>query len=200
MTVLALATFLALGDSYTIGEGVSAAERFPSQLAQALHLQEPWVVAKTGWTTDELDIGIDHSNLNGSFDLVTLLIGVNNQYRGRSSAEYRTQFAALLQRAIGFAGGRPGRVIVISIPDWSVTPFAEGRDRQKIATEIDQFNAISREEASRAGAHWVDITSVSRRAGADPSLLTADKLHPSGRMYAQWVEVIVPTARAALAR
>ncbi|HJQ36458.1 MAG TPA: undecaprenyl-diphosphatase UppP, partial [Thermoanaerobaculia bacterium] len=169
--------YLALGDSYTIGESVAAEERFPVQLAKQLNLGEPQIIAKTGWTTDELNAAIDAANPKGPFDLVTLLIGVNNQYRGRGADEYRTQFVGLLQRAIGFAGGNTRHVIVVSIPDWGVTPFAEGRDRAKIAREIDQFNAINREEAQRAGAKWVDITPISRRN--DPSLVAGDGLHPS---------------------
>lgn len=185
--------YLALGDSYTIGESVAPAERFPNQLARALGIGEPQIIAKTGWTTDELNAAIDAANPEGPFDLVTLLIGVNNQYRGRSADEYRTQFAALLQRAIGFAGGDPKRVIVVSIPDWGVTPFAGGRDRGKIAREIDQFNAINREEAQRAGAKWADITPISRRA--DATLVAGDGLHPSGTQYAEWLKVIAPLVR-----
>ena len=180
--------YLALGDSYTIGESVEPSERFPVHLARALNLGQPQIIARTGWTTDELDAAIDAADPQGPFDVVTLLIGVNNQYRGRSADEYRTQFAALLRRAIGFAGGAAGNVIVVSIPDWGVTPFAEGRDRARIAREIDQFNAIKREEAQRAGAKWVDITPISRRA--DPSLVAADGLHPSGKQYAEWAREI----------
>lgn len=182
--------YLALGDSYTIGESVDASERFPVQLARALNIGEPQIIARTGWTTDELNAAIDAADPQGPFDLVTLLIGVNNQYRGRSADEYRTQFAALLQRAIGFAGGDASKVVVVSIPDWGVTPFAEGRDRAKIAREIDQFNAINREEASRAGAKWVDITPISRRN--DPALVAGDGLHPSGKQYTEWVKAIAP--------
>ena len=187
------ASYLALGDSYTIGESVPESERFPVQLARELGIPEPTIIAKTGWTTDELASQLDAVRLRGPFDLVTLLIGVNNQYRGRSADEYRTQFKDLLDRAIGFAGGDPKKVIVVSIPDWGVTPFAEGRDRAKIAREIDQFNAINREEAARAGAKWVDITPISRRS--DPALVAGDGLHPSGKQYTEWVKVIAPKAR-----
>lgn len=197
MAVL-LATLLALGDSYTIGESLPVADRFPNQLARSLAIAEPLIVAKTGWTTDELDAAIDVAKPKGKFDLVTLLIGVNNQYRGRSADEYRTQFKGLLKRAIRFAGGRPHRVIVVSIPDWGVTPFAKGRDAKKIAMEIDRFNAINRAEAARAGAKYVDITPISRRATSDATLIASDGLHPSARMYSQWVEVILPVARDAL--
>lgn len=183
--------YLALGDSYTIGESVDAGERFPAQLARQLDLGEPVVIARTGWTTDELNAAIDAADPQGPFELVTLLIGVNNQYRGRGAEEYRAQFTGLLQRAIGFAGGDPRKVIVVSIPDWGVTPFAEGRDRAKIAREIDQFNAINREEALRAGARYVDITPISRRD--DPSLVAADGLHPSAKQYGEWVRAIVRT-------
>lgn len=195
--------FLALGDSYTIGEGVAEAERWPVALAGRLRAEgtpvgEPRIVARTGWTTDELDAAIDEADPRGPYALVTLLIGVNNQYRGRPADEYREQFRALLGRAVGFAGGEAGRVVVVSIPDWGVTPFAEGRDRARIAAELDAFNAINREEAARAGARWVDVTAASRRHGADPAFLAADGLHPGGRAYAEWAALVLPEARAAL--
>ena len=180
--------YLALGDSYTIGESVPANERFPVVLAKTLKLSEPEIIAKTGWTTDELNAAIDAANPKGPYQLVTLLIGVNNQYRGRDAEQYRGEFAGLLKRAIGFAGGDAKKVIVVSIPDWGVTPFAEGRDRAKIASEIDQYNAINREETSRAGARYVDITPVSR--GNDPALVAGDGLHPSGKQYGEWVKLI----------
>ncbi len=188
--------YLALGDSYTIGEAVPAAERFPVQLARQLNLGEPQIIARTGWTTDELNAAVDEANPKGPFELVTLLIGVNNQYRGRDAEQYRGEFAALLQRAIGFAGGNARRVVVVSIPDWGVTPFAEGRDRAQIAREIDRYNAVNREETLRAGARYVDITPISR--GGDPALVAEDKLHPSGRQYSEWVRLIAPEAKAAL--
>lgn len=186
--------YLALGDSYTIGEAVPVEQRFPVQLARELNLGEPQIIARTGWTTDELNAAIDAADPQGPFELVTLLIGVNNQYRGRDAEQYRGEFAALLQRAVGFAGGDPKKVIVVSIPDWGVTPFAEGRDRAKIAGEIDRYNAINREEAAKAGARYVDITPVSRRD--DPALVADDKLHPSGRQYTEWVKLIAPVARS----
>lgn len=189
--------YLALGDSYTIGESVAPEQRFPMQLARELNLGEPQIIAKTGWTTDELNAAIDAANVQGTFDLVTLLIGVNNQYRGRDVEQYRGEFAALLQRAIGFAGGNARGVVVVSIPDWGVTPFAEGRDRDQVAREIDRYNAINREEAQRAGARYVDITPISR--GGDPALVAEDKLHPSAKQYTAWVRLIAPEARAALA-
>ena len=180
--------YLALGDSYTIGEAVPEEERFPNQLARKLAIGAPQIIAKTGWTTDELSAAIDAADPKGPYGLVTLLIGVNNQYRGRSADEYRAEFSALLGRAIAFAGGKAANVIVVTIPDWGVTPFAEGRDRAKIAREIDAFNAISRDEAARVGAKYVDITPISRRS--DPKLIAPDGLHPSGEMYREWAERI----------
>jgi lysophospholipase L1-like esterase len=196
--------YLALGDSYTIGEGVPERDRWPVQLAALLRERghdfgEPQIVARTGWTTDELSAAIDRADPRGPYDLVSLLIGVNNQYRGRSAEQYRAEFAALLQRAIGFAGGDAGRVIVLSIPDWGVTPFAAGRDRARIAAEIDAFNAINRQETERLGARYVDITPQSRAAGSDPSFLAPDGLHYSGRTYGEWARLALPAATAALA-
>jgi lysophospholipase L1-like esterase len=197
--------FLALGDSYTIGESVAPEERWPVQLgallrAEGLDVGDPTLIATTGWTTDELSAAIDRANPQGAFDLVSLLIGVNNQYRGRGQDEYREQFAALLQRAIGFAGGNLARVLVLSIPDWGVTPFAArlGRDPAAVAADIDAFNAINRAETERPGAHYVDVTPFSREAAHDPSLLADDGLHPSGRMYAEWARLALPAAREAL--
>ncbi len=197
--------FLALGDSYTIGEGVDEGERWPVRLAgllreRGLDVGDPRIIARTGWTTDELSAAIDDADPRGPYALVTLLIGVNNQYRGRDAEEYRTQFTDLLRRAIGFADGKASRVVVLSIPDWSVTPFADGRDRAQIAAEIDAYNAINRDEARRAGAHWVDVTPQSRAAGADPAFLVSDGLHPSGRAYAEWARLALPAAVEALGR
>jgi lysophospholipase L1-like esterase len=189
--------YLALGDSYTIGESVAESDRWPNQLANAIGLPQPEIIAKTGWTTDELSAAIDKADPHGPYSLVTLLIGVNNQYRGRDAEQYRREFDALLQRTIGFAGGEPQRVVVVSIPDWGLTPFAAGRDRAKIGSEIDHFNAIAREETSKAKARYVDITPISRGVTADPALVAGDGLHPSAKMYAQWVTAIVPEARAA---
>ena len=179
--------FLALGDSYTIGEGVAERERWPVVLAARQGFDPPQIIAKTGWTTDELNAAIDAASPRGPYDLVSLLIGVNNQYRGRDAEEYRREFVALLRRAIGFAGGDPAKVLVVSIPDWGVTKFAEGRDRAKIAAEIDRYNAINREEAARAGARYADITGISRQF---PNEVTGDGLHPSGAMYERWVGAI----------
>jgi lysophospholipase L1-like esterase len=195
--------FLALGDSYTIGESVDDAERWPVQLAKRLRdegvsMEDPLIIATTGWTTDELAAGIAQRNPQGPFDLVSLLIGVNNQYRGRDLHEYRQEFVSLLERAIALAGGQPQRVIVLSIPDWGVTPFAANRHRETVSGEINDFNVVNAEEAARLGARYVDITPISREAAADPDLLAGDGLHPSGKMYTAWTELVLPEALAAV--
>ncbi|MCX7878736.1 MAG: SGNH/GDSL hydrolase family protein [Ignavibacteria bacterium] len=191
---------LALGDSYTIGEAVSENERFPSIVvsklsAEGINVNDPVIIAKTGWTTDELEKAIDEAELKEKFDLVTLLIGVNNQYRGRSPGQYRTEFRELLYKAIEFAGGKQSNVLVISIPDWGVTPFAEGRDRKKISEEIDNFNSVNREETEKAGAVYAYITDISREAASDPELTAQDGLHPSRKMYEKWVESFYPVIK-----
>ncbi len=195
------AGYLALGDSYTIGESVEVHERWPVGLARALEnsgfeLIEVQIVARSGWTTSELDEGIDDAEPQGPFDLVSLLIGVNNQFRGLDIEDYRADVIELLDRAIGFAGGDPSRVVVVSIPDWGATPFGGSHDSQKVAAEIDAFNAVGEREAGRAGVHWVDITAISRRDA--PGLVAEDGLHPSGAQYEAWVELILPVALAAL--
>jgi lysophospholipase L1-like esterase len=194
--------YLALGDSYTIGEDVPAHARWPAQLVEKLRkhgvaIDDPRIVAVTGWTTDELSAGMDQATLAPDYDLVTLLIGVNNQYRGRSAGEYRGQFHTLLLRAIALAGNRPERVVVVSIPDWGVTPFghASGRDLAKITHELDVFNAIGRDEAIHAGAHFVNITGISR---THPWFVAADGLHPSAAQYTLWTDAIEPVVRTAL--
>ena len=189
--------YLTLGDSYTIGEGVAEGERWPMQLVDALRsrgvrIQDPLIIARTGWTTDELDAAITASEPSGSFELVTLLIGVNDQYRGRTAEQYREPFRKLLQRAIAFAGGVPSKVVVVSIPDWGVTPYADGRDRAAIARAIDEFNAVNREETQKAGARYVDITGLSRKLGDDRTQLVADGLHPSGSQYTRWTQLVLP--------
>ncbi|WP_201747877.1 SGNH/GDSL hydrolase family protein [Chitinophaga vietnamensis] len=187
--------YLALGDSYTIGESVAPEERFPAQTVQLLRQQgltvsDPQIVAVTGWTTDELQQGIREAAINGTFDMVTLLIGVNNQYRGRDVDNYRTEFAALLHQAIAFAGGRAGRVVVLSIPDWGVTPFAADRDRAAIAKEINVYNVANKAIAADLGVHYLDITPFTREAATDTSLVAADGLHPSGKDYARWASAL----------
>ena len=194
--------YLALGDSYTIGESVPAEGRWPNQLAKFLEAEgiqtELTIIARTGWTVDELWEGIQVNPPKGTYDLVTLLIGVNDQYRGYSVNEYREDFHFMLERAIEYAGGDRGKVIVLSIPDWGVTPFAADRDRVQIAKEIDEFNSVNRRESEKAGVHYVDVTPVSREAVSDAVLIASDGLHPSGKMYAIWAEKVLPVAREIL--
>ncbi len=195
--------FLALGDSYTIGESVAESDRWPVQLAAALRsegidLADPEFIATTGWTTDELSRGIDEADPHGPYTLVSLLIGVNNQYRGRDAEEYRGELASLLERARAFAGGNAAHVLVLSIPDWGVTPFAKGRDAARIGADIDHFNAINREESARIGAAYVDVTAISRRAIGEPGWIADDGLHPSAAMYREWAAVALPAARTIL--
>jgi lysophospholipase L1-like esterase len=196
-------SYLALGDSYTIGQGVPVQDRYPVQLQDRLananvSVDSLLIIARTGWTTDELSRGIDATETHPPYDLVTLLIGVNNQFRGRDPENYRDEFVMLLNRAIGFAGDDKGRVVVLSIPDWGVTPFASGRDRDKIAREIDLFNAINREESENAGVAWLDVTEISRLAVNRPELLAPDGLHPSGLMYQMWVDELFPIVKKIL--
>lgn len=188
--------YLALGDSYTIGESVDESERWPMQLAEKLKQQgystEITIIARTGWTTDELWDGIQARDLTPPYDLVSLLIGVNNQYRGRDIEEYREQFVFLLTKAIEYAGGDADKVIVLSIPDWGVTPFAGSHESRKIAEAINQFNEVNRIETDKAGAHYIYITAISREAINDRSLIAGDGLHPSGKMYAEWARLALP--------
>jgi lysophospholipase L1-like esterase len=201
------ARFLALGDSYTIGEGLVPAERWPVQLTALLRqkgvaMEEPRIIARTGWTVPDLADAVTAARPQGPFALVTLQIGVNDQYQGADSERYRPAFAALLKRAVALAGGDPKRVVVLSIPDWSVTPFAgeTGRDRARTAAEIERFNRVDREETAKAGARWVDVTPSSRKAAADRSLLAPDGLHPSGAMYGEWARLALPEVMGALRR
>jgi lysophospholipase L1-like esterase len=195
--------FLALGDSYTIGENVSPDQRWPNQLVKLLStngkiVPSLTVIAQTGWTTCDLLASLNQAELTGSFDLVSLLIGVNNQFDGLGIEEYRHEFRSLIQQSIGFAGGDPTRLFVLSIPDWGKTPFADDRDRSQIRREIGAFNGVNWSETMVAGSHYVDIAPVSQRALSDSSLLGYDKLHPSGKMYAAWVELIYPVAQQIL--
>lgn len=184
-------TYLALGDSYTIGEQVPFAENFPNQAVQllrktgfAFHAAE--IIAKTGWTTDELSNAIENTAILETYDIVSLLIGVNNQYRGRSASEFKVEFEHLLQKAIQFAANKPYRVFVLSIPDWGVTPFADGREREKIATEIDEYNYICETSTREFQANYIDITASQRTDGNKTEFLAADGLHPSGIEYKKW--------------
>jgi lysophospholipase L1-like esterase len=201
-----LLRFLALGDSYTVGEGVSPDERWPERLvallaARGAAVAPPEVIARTGWTTADLEGAIAEAAPKGPYDLVSLMIGVNDQFRGRTLEEYAPAFAALLAEAIAFAGGDPRRVLVLSIPDYGVTPFARrfGLDASEVSREIDRFDAAAREACVRASAHWVDVTTLSRRAAGEPDLIARDGLHPSPRLHGEWAAAVLPAARTALA-
>jgi len=196
--------YLALGDSYTIGEGAAAADRWPMQLAvlartQGLSLAEPDIIARTGWTTAELQAAIAASgNRRTDYGLVSLLIGVNNQYRGQGVALYRTEFRQLLATAVSYAGGRASRVVVLSIPDWGQTPFAQGRDQAQITREIDQFNAAAQQECQAAGIAYVPITDFTRGAAGDVSQFTTDGLHYAGPQMRQWASRTLPVVQELL--
>jgi len=189
--------YLALGDSYSIGESVDPSMRYPVQIADSLEkrgylMEDPRIIAVTGWTTSDLKAGIAAASPQGPYDLVSLLIGVNNQYQGLDMNTYKKEFGELIDQSILFAGNDTGRVIVLSIPDWGVTPFASGRDRDKIAREIDQYNAINKEITLSRGIVWIDVTAISRLALNDATLIAGDGLHPSGKMYTEWVRLAVP--------
>lgn len=193
-------TYLALGDSYTIGEGVEEKDRYPVQLVTALNKKgsvtcaPPQIIAKTGWTVDELDAGINASNTDEQgYDLVTLLIGVNNQYRGRPVADYEKDFEEMLKRAIDFARGQKDHVIVLSIPDWGVTPFAVNRkfDQAKVAGEIDAYNAAKKAICNKYKVTFIDIKADYRAIGSKPEMVVEDQLHPSGLVYARWTEKLL---------
>ncbi len=189
--------YLALGDSYTIGEAVPEQQSFPYQLYNALNdqglrVKTPTIIATTGWTTDNLiDAIIESGITNQKFDFVTLLVGVNDQYQHLSQDNYQIKFAEVLNTAINFAHGDTSRVFVLSIPDYGVTPFANGQD-SVIGPEIDQFNAINKAISIQAGVHYIDITPISREAASDPTLIAPDGLHPSAKMYHLWVSLLTP--------
>jgi lysophospholipase L1-like esterase len=196
--------YLALGDSYTIGEGAGPDDRWPVQLAalartQGLGLASPDIIARTGWTTAELQAAIAASgNHRTDYGLVSLLIGVNNQYRGQSAALYRTEFRQLLATAVAYAGGKAGHVVVLSIPDWGQTPFAHDRDPAQIGREIDQFNAAAQQECQAAGIAYVGITDFTRGAAGDASQFTTDGLHYTGAQMRQWATRALPVVQGLL--
>jgi len=194
-------TFLALGDSYTIGQSVLSSENFPNQTIQLLKGQgydfnAAEIVATTGWTTDELQNNINNRNFTPPYDIVTLLIGVNNQYRGRPVDAYKPEFENLLKQAIQFAGGKADHVIVLSIPDWSVTPFAAGRDRDQIAREIDEYNSANKNTSETYKVNYIDITPWTREAVNDLSFIASDGLHPSAKEYKRWSEKLADKIKA----
>lgn len=190
-------SYLALGDSYTIGEAVDRKERWPMQLVERLSndsikIDDPIIIATTGWTTDELKKGILQADLKDKYDYVTLLIGVNNQYRGYPISQYEVEFKELLEMAVEFAKGNPSNVLVVSIPDYGVTPFAQerGLDEEKIAKELDEYNAIAEKITTLRDVKFFNITEHSRNAKLNQDLIASDGLHPSGEMYQHWVDTI----------
>ena len=201
------ARWLALGDSYTIGEGVAAEDRWPHRVFEALRaagvkVEPPRILATTGWTTAELMAAMEHERLwpaRERFELVSLMIGVNDQYRGRDAGEFAPLFAQCLERAVALAGGDAGRVVVASVPDWGVTPFAGGRDRGAIARAVDEYNKAEQDVVRKRGARWCDVTTLSRRHGSDTAYLAGDGLHPGAAAYRAWAGVLALAAREALA-
>ena len=196
-------SYLALGDSYTIGQSVLSSENFPNQTVQLLNQQNynfksPEILATTGWTTDELQNNINSHTFTPPYDFVSLLIGVNNQYRGRSVENYKPEFESLLKQAIQFAGGNADRVVVLSIPDWGVAPFANGRDRAQIAKEINDYNAANKSISEVYKVHYIDITPGSREAATDLSLIAGDGLHPSAKEYTRWAQKVFATIKQQL--
>ena len=187
-------SILALGDSYTIGESVPASQRYPVQLVDSLNklnynFKTPKIIARTGWTTNELKTAIKADGDTSKYDFVFLLIGVNNQYRGYSIVDYRSEFKELLSTALGFAGNKKSHVIVVSIPDYGYTPFGNS-NKTSISSGIDQFNAVNKEETQLAGVIYVNITNISR--SSESGLVAGDGLHPSGKQYKLWAGLILP--------
>ncbi|MEZ0541474.1 SGNH/GDSL hydrolase family protein [Fibrella arboris] len=195
--------FLSLGDSYTIGESVAEADRWSVQLAGLLRgkkidLENPHIIARTGWTTAELLSAIEASGNQNQYELVSLLIGVNNQYRGQPVERYRSEFRQLLQTATRFAKNQPNRVVVLSIPDWGASPFGATHDRATIARQIDVFNAIARQECEQAKVAYVDITPLTRQATGDATEFASDGLHYSGKQMKKWAEKVLPVVETRL--
>ncbi len=200
----AVKNYLALGDSYTVGHGVAPAESYPFQTKNWLNanglngIKDPLIVATSGWTTVNLQAAIASQNPEGPFDAVSILIGVNDQYQGADTAEYRTRFTQLLQKCIVLANNLPDHVFVLSIPDYSVTPFGKNLDVKMISKEIDEFNAINKELALLYKVQYLDITPSTRLAAYDPELICPDGLHPSGLEYKKWSEKLGPLIKTIL--
>lgn len=195
--------YLALGDSYTIGQSVSVQDRFPVQTKEWLRLNgimiaDPEIIATTGWTTQSLQNAINQQNPTGPYDVISLLIGVNDQYQYVDTGTYRTRFTQLLQKSIQLAGNKPAHVFVLSIPDYSVTPFAAGSDTMRIRQEIDEFNTINKQITLQYNCPYLYITDLTREARYDPTLIANDGLHPSGSEYYQWAIRLGPLMKAVL--
>ena len=195
------ARYLALGDSYTIGQSVAENERFPAQTVAALlqdsiNLGTPQYIATTGWTTINLQNAIAQQHLSIPYEAVTLLIGVNDQFQHLDTGGYRVRFTQLLQQSVALAGNRKERVFVLSIPDYSVTPFGGGSTT--IRDQVDEFNAINKQITLANNIAYINITDISRQAATDPTLIANDGLHPSAKQYALWVQELVPVMEKAL--
>ena len=202
-------TMLCLGDSYTIGESVAEQDRFPMQTVELLkkdgiNFDKPTIIAKTGWTTDELAAAIKEANYTAPAEgaYVTLLIGVNNQYRNRDAEQYRVEFVSLLKTAVAYAHGKTNHVFVLSIPDWGQTPFAEkdSRSREEIGKAIDLFNSINKQESLNAHVNYIDITPISRQIKEHPDFVAGDGLHPSGKMYGEWAKLLAKKMASEIGR
>lgn len=196
-------TYLALGDSYTVGASVDTSQRFPVQtrewlFSNGIKMNTPQIIATSGWTTANLESAINYQNPIGPYDVVSLLIGVNDQYQGHNSNGYKDRFTTLLRKAIQLTGDKPSHVFVLSIPDYSVTPFAQFRDIATIRKEIDEFNLINKEVTLQYNCVYLDITPSTREASNDPSLIAGDGLHPSGKEYKKWAERLGPLMKAVL--
>jgi len=196
-------SYLALGDSYTIGEQVAIDQSFPYQTVQLLRkanipFYAPEIIAITGWRTDDLNLAIDETILQPAYDFVSLLIGVNNQYQDMSADEFRGHFRVLLEKAIQKAGGQSNHVIVLSIPDWGVTPFAVNKPTEKIRSEIDLFNFICLAEAEYFQTHFIDVTTSQRQDGNNTDFLAHDQLHPSGKEYFKWAQQLSDVIQSVL--
>lgn len=196
-------TYLALGDSYTIGQSVTAAERFPAQTVallrgEGLNLADPVYLATTGWTTGNLLNAIATQNPAPAYDLVSLLIGVNDQYQHRDTSGYAQRFTQLLQKSIELAQGKTAHVFVLSIPDYSATPFVPASDKERVSREVGWFNAINKRITGALGVSYTDITPSTQAAAGNPALVASDGLHPSGLEYRKWAELLAPKIKAAL--
>ncbi len=186
-------TYLALGDSYTIGQSVDSSERFPAQTAAILkrrgyNISSIDYIATTGWKTVNLQWAIEDLRTIKTYDVVTLLIGVNDQYLKHDTTDYREHFTNLLQKAIRFAGSDNKHVFVLSIPDYGVTPF--GNTLKEVSKQIDEFNAINKDVSKQFNVNYTNITGISRYDAIDSTTIAWDDLHPSGKQYAQWASAL----------
>lgn len=190
-------SYLALGDSYTIGQNVTADQRWPVLLVKDLkkngkQVRRPDIIATTGWLTTHLIYSLNANPPVKRYDLVSLLIGVNNQYQGLSIEQYRKEFRELLTKCTAYTGGDSSKVFVLSIPDWGVTLSTSPANRDRIAKDIDHFNEVAQEECTKQNILFIDITPISRQALDNPSMIASDGLHFSGKMHQLWVDKVSP--------